>query len=358
MVAKTPGKPGRRKARGEIEVASNMHEEYFEAHGSVPMTSDHTLSRLDIPQMDSQKLHETLDGMTNHYASEIGEMYKEYRGLFNKWMFKLSNGFNIMLYGLGSKRLLVEKFRGRCLGDWPQLVINGFFPSLTIKTILNSITDEVLGRDGSFKNLTEQMEFIEETLEENQDELFVIIHNIDGAMLRGSKVQSVLSNLAQIPAVHIVASIDHINAPLIWDQARASSFNWLWYDVTTYEPYIEETSYENSLLVQQSGVLALSSLTHVLRSLTPNARGIFSLLVNYQLEHKDDGTYNGLSFNDLYQKCREAFLVNSDLTLRAQLTEFRDHKLIRSRKGLDGIEFLYIPVDNGTLQEFMQQEDL
>ena len=46
------------------------------------------------------------------------------------------------------------------------------------------------------------------------DELFVIIHNIDGAMLRGSKVQSVLSHLAQIPAVHIVASIDHINAPL------------------------------------------------------------------------------------------------------------------------------------------------
>ena len=39
-----------------------------------------------------------------------------------------------------------------------------------------------------------------------------------------------------------------------------------------------------------------------------------------------------MPFHDLYQKCREAFLVNSDLTLRAQLTEFRDHKLIRSKK--------------------------
>ena len=27
--------------------------------------------------------------------------------------------------------------------------------------------------------------------------------------------------------------------------------------------------------------------------------------------------------------CRKAFLVNADLALRAQLTEFRDHKLIR-----------------------------
>lgn len=51
-----------------------------------------------------------------------------------------------------------------------------------------------------------------------------------------------------------------------------SLFSWLWYETTTYLPYVEETSYENSLLVQQSGALALSSLTHVLRSLTPNAR--------------------------------------------------------------------------------------
>ncbi len=41
---------------------------------------------------------------------------------------------------------------------------------------------------------------------------------------------------------------------------------------------------------------------------------------------------SGLAFADLYQRCREAFLVNSDLTLRSQLTEFRDHKLIRTKK--------------------------
>lgn len=40
----------------------------------------------------------------------------------------------------------------------------------------------------------------------------------------------------------------------------------------------------------------------------------------------------GLSFQDFYQQCREAFLVNSELTLRAQLTEFRDHKLIRTKR--------------------------
>ena len=102
-------------------------------------------------------------------------------------------------------------------------------------------------------------------------------------------------------------------------------------------------------------------------------RGIFKLLVKFQLDNKDNPSYTGtctrthththtitsrsgkdnflniclfllydcyvfsslckgLSFQDFYQRCREAFLVNSDLTLRTQLTEFRDHKLIRTRK--------------------------
>ena len=39
----------------------------------------------------------------------------------------------------------------------------------------------------------------------------------------------------------------------VWDQIKLSRFNWLWNDCTTFESYVEETSYENSLLVQQSG---------------------------------------------------------------------------------------------------------
>lgn len=75
-------------------------------------------------------------------------------------------------------------------------------------------------------------------------------------------------------------------------------FNWLWYDVTTFEPYTEETSYENSLLVQQSGSLALSSLIHVFRSLTSNAKGVFLLIANYQLEHSKDGNYAGMDYEN------------------------------------------------------------
>jgi origin recognition complex subunit 2 len=44
--------------------------------------------------------------------------------------------------------------------------------------------------------------------------LFLIIHNIDGAALRADKTQQVLSLLARVRGIHIMASVDHVNAPL------------------------------------------------------------------------------------------------------------------------------------------------
>ena len=75
----------------------------------------------------------------------------------------------------------------------------------------------------------------------------------------------------------------------------------------------------------------------------------------YQLEDMEEAdNYQGLAFMELYRKCRSGFLVNNDLALRAQLTEFRDHKLIRSKKGVDGGEYLTIPLDKPTLTAFLE----
>jgi len=44
--------------------------------------------------------------------------------------------------------------------------------------------------------------------------LFLIVHNIDGIALRSSKVQAVLSLLASVHGLHLIASVDHINTHL------------------------------------------------------------------------------------------------------------------------------------------------
>ncbi|XP_041660335.1 origin recognition complex subunit 2 [Cheilinus undulatus] len=351
--------PGKKSKISEPLNQPSMVEEYFEAHGSSKvLTSDRTLERLHTPKLDRETLVQLLEGKPSCYSREIQQLNNKHRKHFNKWMLQLQLGFSVVVYGLGSKKSLLEDFRASHLAQEIHLVVNGFFPSITLKSILNALTCEVLEHQGSFRTPSDQIQYITQTLKDDPDlHIYLLIHNIDGPMLRGEKTQSALGQLASLPNLHLVASLDHINAPLVWDQFQQSQFNWLWWECVTFQHYAEETSYENSLLVQQTGALALSSLTHVLRSLTPNARGIFKLLVNFQLENKDNPSYTGLSFQDFYQRCREAFLVNSDLTLRTQLTEFRDHKLIRTRKGADGVEYLLVAVDASTLMDFLENEE-
>lgn len=106
-------------------------------------------------------------------------------------------GFSVLIYGLGSKKALLEDFRVTHLAQDVHMVVNGFFPSITLKSvsvknlffkvgtrlklkqleplmncflfqILNSLTCEVLEHEGSFRTLSDQILFISNTLKESQ----------------------------------------------------------------------------------------------------------------------------------------------------------------------------------------------
>lgn len=64
----------------------------------------------------------------------------------------------------------------------------------------------------------------------------------------------------------------------------------------------------------------------------------------------------GMRFQDLYRSARESFFVSSDVTLRAQLNEFIDHKLVRNKRTVDGVERLIIPLDNSILKQFIEDQ--
>ncbi|XP_055849809.1 origin recognition complex subunit 2 [Episyrphus balteatus] len=333
---------------------------YFTTHSSNKIhTSDHTLDRLKNPRLPADKLFSLLASMTlsKEHEKAISGILDEYKTYFSKWMYILNEGFNILLYGLGSKRNLLQRFHREVLSKQTVLVVNGFFPSLTIKDILDSITNEILDVGTSPANPHEAVDIIEEEFGLiPETHLYLIVHNIDGTMLRNSKAQEILSRLATVPNIHLLASIDHINTPLLWNHTKLSNYNFSWWDVTTMLPYSDETAFENSLLVQNSGELALSSMRSVFSSLTQNARGIYMIVVKYQIKNKSNPNYQGMPFKDLYWSCREAFLVSSDLALRAQLTEFLDHKLVKSKRTLDGSEQLQIPIDSGLLQQFLDEQ--
>lgn len=193
-------------------------DQYFSSHSSSKVvTSDSTLDRLNTPRLPHDQLFRLLKelrGSTEHQKA-IQELHDEYESYFTKWLFLMNEGYNILLYGLGSKRNLLQAFHRKVLANRPVIVVNGFFPTLTVKDILEAITGDVLDLSVHSANFHELVDLIEEEFSYLPDtHLFLIVHNLDGTMLRNSKAQNILARLAKIDNIHLLASIDHINTPL------------------------------------------------------------------------------------------------------------------------------------------------
>ena len=203
---------------------------------------------------------------------------KDHQVQFPRWMSHIHRGFSIVCYGLGSKKSLLHKFHEKYLEDKDTVVVNGFFPSLTLKQILSTISEDIMEIEGNFSSIADH---IEEILANLSSHLYLIIHNIDGPMLRNTKTQSAISKLVASPKVHLLCSIDHINAPLIWDQECLGRLNLLWFDTTTFLPYLEEAVDASNLLCRKtdSSTSTLAGLSSVWDSLTPNARNIYTIII-------------------------------------------------------------------------------
>ncbi|XP_004365014.1 origin recognition complex subunit 2 [Capsaspora owczarzaki ATCC 30864] len=349
-------------------------QRYFHDHNKSDLTSNNTLAHLK--GVDEETLASAIKRLPEQMVEERNLLRAQLALQFPRWMFELQNNFNLLLYGLGSKRRIMRDFASAILPDACQLFVNGYFPGLTIRHILAQLTEGVLNCYDTFRTPFEQCDYIRRTFALAESDttiprhVYLFINNIEGPGLRNEKAQAILASLASLPQFHLIASIDHVNAPLIWDNEKVGRFSWIWHDATTYDPYQHETSYEHSLagLLSATGSTGVGhtnvrGVMHVLKSLTPNARSIFKLLLTYQLDEGEEAevlldcvavVFPGFPFHAFYKLCRERFLVNSDLTLRTQLTEFRDHEMIRSRKGTDGLEYLSVPMSTTLMKNVLE----
>ena len=336
-------------------------EEQAEKYFSSQRRSKGGSSGRSLSKLDSSMVSDMLDAVHNPYRDSIDELHKMYRDLYQYWLFQISQGFNVLLYGVGSKQKVLEGFRIAHLMGTYHLVIDGCHPEVTFKNVLSKILSEVLEYTNRIGSPILQCQHICETLCEDDDcpcsELFLVIHNIDGHSLHDIATQNALSLLAQCPHVHIIATCNHIHTPMLWDEFLQARFQWAWHDTTTFEHYHEEVKYEEVQMVsgERSKTLTLAAVTYVVNNLTPNARGIFEVLARHLLDHEDD-SYKGLDFMDLYRMCRSKFLVNSDTALKTQLTEFQDHKLIHYVKSSQGALMVVVCVDPPIVKEFIDKE--
>lgn len=280
-------------------------------------------------------------------VEKINKMYED--DYFSEWFNLMNNGFNILLHGVGSKKKIIENFCEKMLHNSYYVILLGYHHDLNAKNLLKSILSDVLELYDTYKTFDEQINAINQNL---KTDLYLVIHNIDGNCLRDSSVQYWLSELANNRLIHFIASVDHINSGLLWDSMQFVSLKWLHYETNTLVSYYDEIMFENSLMLNQTGNVQLSSMIHILKSLTPNAKKIFLTLVEFVL--RAENVKKNMTFTKLYHECREKFYVSNELTLRAQLTEFIDHKLIKLKTEIDGYETIYVLIDDTNLKLFVE----
>lgn len=212
----SPSKAGNRKRTQKAYIIKT--DDYFSNHSSKKsVTSNHTLDKLETPRLPQDQLQKLLRNteLSQAHSDALNKLFENNTKHFSKWLYLLHENFNILLYGLGSKRNILKQFQEKHLTDDPVIVVNGFFPTLSIKDILDSIACGVLDLKELSANPYEACDMIEEEISRQPElHVYLLIHNIDGQMLRNSKTQSVLSKLAAVNNIHLLASIDHINGPL------------------------------------------------------------------------------------------------------------------------------------------------
>jgi len=169
-----------------------------------------------------------------------------------------------------------------------------------------------------------------------------------------------LAALAACPPVRLLASADHVNAPLLWDAAAAAAAAWRWVDATTLAPYSARAELGRLPPLDPAGAAAgclaggagpaaaAAAAASVLASLVPHARAMFALIAAASLDggggHGQQQAA-GIGFDDLFAVARARFLTPSEAALRGHVGEFRDHGLVvGGGRSSTGGEVLVVPL--------------
>ncbi|KAF2114842.1 origin recognition complex subunit 2-domain-containing protein [Lophiotrema nucula] len=410
LVPDTPSKRGRGRPRGSGRPRKQRsptppqdlpaHEEYFwQNRPAGNKTSNNTLSAQTL--LNHDEYFETMQSYQDRHGSEMEFLLELHSRAYDQWLFELEEGFNICLYGYGSKRPITEAFTAHLYEDLlcrvpykgtkktPKIVIiNGYSPGSTVKEILTTVASAVV--PGNFKLPNQPASLLAYLLQYLSDHppshaIHVVINSIDSTYLRKSPAPNMLAALAAQSSINLICTADTPNFPLLWDVGLKAQYKFLFHDATTFAPYDAEIDVVETVneLLGRSGrrVGGRDGVGFVLRSLPENARSLFRILVSEQLAmmYEDGGQFDqddvtatprnkkitatkptsestqGVEYRVLYHKAVEEFVCSSEVGFRTLLKEFHDHQMIESRKDTMGTERLWVPFRQEELESLVEE---
>lgn len=383
---------------------------------------------IEFPTFDTYARY--IEAASSQHIEDVEERFVRF---FQTWRFELSFNRSLLFYGVGSKRHLINQFVAdqlRLHGD--VLVLDGFDGEISIDGILDVIVGQWLrgvepandeytnGRSGGITKSTShgtailqpQQHYhrfhqhqhpplrggkpspvqravaisraLSRLVQATLRPFYLVIHNIDGKSLRTATCQTALANLTShsitprgFRGVRLVSSIDNVNGPtLLWENETNHNFNWMWKQVHTHLPYVEEvretnpldmfikTSKKRKFTYEEEEEMTEESLFAVLESLAPRHAEALQELASLQLENTaaNQATNNDDSAGDsrggwvdykvFYDECRRnKCIVSTDAQLRQFVKEFIDHGIVE--KNPHAVMAYRIPFPERTLRKIL-----
>ena len=270
----------------------------------------------------------------------------------------LSRGYSVLLFGVGSKRALLDKFAASA-SPGGVLSVDAGAPGATARGATLAAARGASARPAG-------------ALRPRRWRRWLPAHPTAASpcvctgstALRVPPTRLLSQLLPPPPPTRLIATADHASVPLLWDTSVAAAFNWRWVDATTYAPHPpRDLRRLPGLSAGDRDDATADTALAVLDALVPNARAVFGLLAEAQLAGgvvpsvdgcapaaPTDGATGGVSHDALLRAARERFLAASDATLAAYLAEFRDHGLLAARRGgAGGGDTLSIPLPRDAL---------
>lgn len=328
---------------------------YFEAHKGAIATTNLSLANLTVSSPD--ELTEALAQFEDPLLSRQNDQAKMFKKQHGKYEYFLKAGHSLLFYGFGSKKYVLDNFATHLSSTGDVVVINGFNPTFNLRTALTQFAGEVLGlKSFTRRSLLDYVDAIRDAMAANKKlTASIVIHNMDGPSLRPSDAQLALSRLAAIPRLWFVGSIDHVNAPLLWDAPMYTSFSWMWVAYETFGTYEAETFFSSKPLARGGTERRVEGAIAFLNSLAEKARSVFRELAVRQMGGEEGGAATRTTFNDLFESAKEQFLVSDTGTLRNILNEIETHDLLQTRRGADAAQQLWIPLQDKQLEAILNE---
>ncbi|KAJ5280195.1 hypothetical protein N7478_005567 [Penicillium angulare] len=359
------------------------HERYFfQNRAGTSKTSNKTL--IKVPLLTHEEYFEKLGHLVDPCKEEKDYLLTLHHRSFSQWNFEFEEGYNICLYGYGSKRKLVQGF-----ADWvyqhsvsdnpPIVIVNGYTPGISIRSIFAMIVAALLGDDLPSKlgsQPTEVLELLQSALSNrpiHEGPVTVLINSVDAPPLRRATNQALLARLAATPRIRLLVTADTPNFTVMWDISLRDQLNFLFHDGTTFTPFAVESDVVDEVngLLGRKGqrVGGKDGVGFVLKSLPENARNLYRLLLTEVITIMDDGHQSddeggadnnkapddhGIEFRLLYQKATEEFIASSEMMFRTLLKEFHDHQMITSRMDPSGVEILGVPLSRDEMEGVLE----